>query len=278
MEDVLYKNLLLELECPVCSTYMAPPIRQCTTGHSICEKCRFKLSKCPLCEGSFTEAKNLSLETLAAQIKYPCVNHGCDVKLSLVNREYHEKNCSHRGFSCAMPQCGWVGPQNSIAAHWNEKKITTKPCKTNSLCHVKLKPELFFVNLVEAHNELFWIKNKVTKGTFYFAVQYIGAADKADSFFYEIEFFKPGRPKRKLSLGDYCQGVHLQLDDLFQPGMCSNVSVQSLNNYIGIDNVLIYNFKVYPAGKKEVKVKKPSIPQNYPTKNPQAIPNKNKKK
>lgn len=107
MEEDIYSQLLVELECPVCTNYMSPPIRQCVTGHSICEQCRKRLPKCPLCQGKFSDAKNITLEALAGKMHYPCINKdsGCTAKLSLEERERHEASCMYKGFKCGMERC-----------------------------------------------------------------------------------------------------------------------------------------------------------------------------
>lgn len=245
MDDSLYKNLLVELECPVCFNYMAPPILQCTKGHSICESCRGRLRQCPLCASEFAEARNLALEALAARIQYPCTNDGCPAKLTLTNRDYHQKNCGFRKYRCGIDTCSWTGPPNEIMKHWESKQLGTKPYRANNLCHTKVLSGTTFVNLVNANNEIYYFKCKILNGMIYFAVQYIGQPEKAESFYYEIEVFKPGHPKRRLLLGDYCQHAHVEDDVLFQSGGCSFISVSSLDNYIGVDKMMIYNLRVH---------------------------------
>lgn len=139
MEGLL-DELLVELECPVCSNYMVPPIRQCTIGHSICEQCRKKLPKCPLCQSQFTQSKNISLEALARKMQYPCVNKisGCMAQLSLQEREAHERTCNYKGYKCAMEKCPWIGKIEDLAKHWDSKKMTSKPYTANNVCHTKV--------------------------------------------------------------------------------------------------------------------------------------------
>lgn len=141
MEDALYSELLVELECPVCTNYMVPPIRQCSTGHSICQDCRKKLPKCPLCQSKFTESKNISLEALACKMHYPCINRssGCMEKLTFENRDVHEKFCNYKGFKCPMERCPWVGRFEDVVAHWDSKKMTSKPYQANNVCHTKVR-------------------------------------------------------------------------------------------------------------------------------------------
>jgi hypothetical protein len=73
-------ELLKELECPVCLEYMESPIKMCETGHNICVSCGSQVPKCPSCKGKFTEARNFTLERIAAAAIYPCKNQeaGCE--------------------------------------------------------------------------------------------------------------------------------------------------------------------------------------------------------
>lgn len=267
MDEAFQKNLLLELECPICTQYMAPPIRQCNTGHSICERCLGKLRECPLCQSEFSQARNLSLESLAARLQYPCSNAGCPVKLTLTNRDYHEKTCNFRNYKCPMENCGWTGSLQDITKHWDEKKLC-KSYKNHNLCHTKLTTNMFFVNLIEAYNDKFWYKCKIINGFLFFAVQFIGQADQSETYCYEIEIFKPGHLKRKLILGDYCQSIHLNDDDLFKKGGTAYISIDSLNNFIGIDKLIIYHLRVSHVGGKSKQPNEPRQEMKHASSNP----------
>lgn len=162
----LYDGLLEELECKICLTYMSPPIRQCETGHSICSNCKSKLPHCPLCQGQFTESRNISLEALARKMHYPCINikAGCKAKLTLNEREQHERDCMFREHKCAYSRCPWSGRYQDLLQHWMEKKQASRPYKEHNVCHTKMQPQAFYVNLVNAYNQLFWYKFKQTNG------------------------------------------------------------------------------------------------------------------
>ena len=68
----LSMGLLGELECPVCMEYMLPPITFCLNGHNICNNCKPMLTNCPTCRQPFVNIRNVALEKLARQMKYPC--------------------------------------------------------------------------------------------------------------------------------------------------------------------------------------------------------------
>lgn len=253
MADDHYDALLLELECPICTNYMSPPIRQCATGHSVCEPCRKRLPKCALCQGKFTESRNLSLEGLAVKMRYPCINKGagCDAKLSYTEREVHELRCNLKGYKCGMERCPWVGKLEELSDHWASKKMSSKPYNKSNICHTKLKTESYYVNMVNAYNKLFWFKCKLTKNKIYWAVQYIGQAAESETFYYEIEIFKPGLSKKKVLMSDYCQSVELENSQLFTDEACISISADSVMKFLGVDQLLLYYMKVYPVGEEK---------------------------
>lgn len=255
MEENMYSELLVELECPICTAYMTPPIRQCATGHSICEKCRKKLPKCPLCQGRFTEAKNLTLEALARKMHYPCdhKDSGCNAKLSFDVREQHQINCLYKGFKCGMERCAWMGKFEEIERHWEEKKTASKPYGLSSVCHLKLKPGFYYVNLVKAFNKLFWFKCKTERGNVFWAVQYIGANDDANKYYYQIEMYKLEASKRKAILSDYCHRMETTNGEMFQEGKCVCMSLDALRQYTGDDQVLVYHMRVHEDKNREEK-------------------------
>lgn len=249
--DKLYDELLVELECPICMTYMAPPIRQCATGHSICEPCRKKLPACPLCQGKFTDSKNISLEALARKMHYPCVNSkaGCMERLGWDERENHERECTYKGYKCAYNKCPWSGRYEDLLEHWAQKKITNRPYRNTNVCHTKIqKTESFYVNMIQAYDELFWYKFKSSGGKLFWSVQYIGASEKANDYYFEIELFKPGQPVRRTLLSEYCQSVEIDNKDLFKPGTCVMTSMEAVNHFFGEDQLLIYYMRVIEVG------------------------------
>ena len=61
-------NIEAELECPICFELSRPPIYQCPEGHIICNTCRPRVSKCPVCRFVFQgmpDIRNRFIEKLA---------------------------------------------------------------------------------------------------------------------------------------------------------------------------------------------------------------------
>lgn len=65
------KSLLDALECPVCLEYMTPPITMCSSGHSVCQACRPRLTRCPTCRRPLLGIRNYALEHLARDLQLP---------------------------------------------------------------------------------------------------------------------------------------------------------------------------------------------------------------
>jgi hypothetical protein len=96
------RDILEELECPVCRKYMAPPISLCMSGHSICKTCRRKLKKCRICAKKFTKSRNLALENIIGKVKHPCKyeDRGCTGLFSLERLASHQSDCSCQANRC----------------------------------------------------------------------------------------------------------------------------------------------------------------------------------
>lgn len=100
----LRRDLLSELECPVCTEYMLPPILFCVNGHNICPNCKPKLKQCPTCRQPFVNIRNVALEKMARQIEYPCSywRYGCRKKVNLDIKIKHERVCPYNQYSCPL--------------------------------------------------------------------------------------------------------------------------------------------------------------------------------
>ncbi|XP_030751219.1 putative E3 ubiquitin-protein ligase SINAT1 [Sitophilus oryzae] len=109
-------NLLRELECPICSEYMLPPIYMCATGHGICSFCRNNITSCPTCRSKITDNRSFILENLISKINFPCRNReaGCKFVGASDNIKAHQKNCSFR-ISCML--CDWEGALYDFHIH-----------------------------------------------------------------------------------------------------------------------------------------------------------------
>lgn len=114
-------DYLKKFECPICLEYMIANIALCASGHSVCQRCKNRLSsvKCPVCKGDFSHARNYTLEDIAATTTFPCKHEGCDVKLEGKQMKKHQWKCPNRFEPCIMSfdGCTWRGNRTKIRNH-----------------------------------------------------------------------------------------------------------------------------------------------------------------
>jgi hypothetical protein len=95
-EQVSDQELLSTLLCPICPSYLCPPIQVCTNGHSLCPSC-FERAKpqCPKCPGRFINRRCFILERIHAKLFIPCKNqkYGCTFASKGLRIKRHEKKC-----------------------------------------------------------------------------------------------------------------------------------------------------------------------------------------
>ena len=129
--NFLQQSLLSELECPVCTEYMRSHIRMCVNGHNICNICRPKLADCPTCRKRFLNTRNVVLEKLAREIKYPCMyrHFGCKEVFARDMLDEHQVRCWYRLLTCPAArcspgiQCDWTGYYNEVTNHLMENHL-----------------------------------------------------------------------------------------------------------------------------------------------------------
>ncbi|KDR07292.1 E3 ubiquitin-protein ligase siah-1-like [Zootermopsis nevadensis] len=116
--------LLNDLECPVCTEYMSPPITLCSNGHNICKKCRQNVECCPICRGQLSGIRNVTLEKIARRQQYPCTNRdrGCPQVFSMDLIADHHAVCRYGPLRCPMNKfpsvsCSWKGLLSEIKKH-----------------------------------------------------------------------------------------------------------------------------------------------------------------
>jgi E3 ubiquitin-protein ligase SIAH1 len=119
--------LLSDLECPVCTEYMIPPITLCCNGHNVCNKCRLNIKCCPVCRGQLSGIRNVALEKIARRQMYPCTNRdkGCSQVFSMDLIADHQAECRYGPLKCPLNKfpsvkCSWKGPMSDLKTHVTE--------------------------------------------------------------------------------------------------------------------------------------------------------------
>ena len=190
MDDLklaLDEALLKDLECPVCTEYMVPPINMCTNGHNICSKCRGRVTCCPTCRTTFSVTRNVALENIARRQKYPCANRqgGCLELFSIEHIAKHHAACVYGKIKCPKPflgECSWIGFKNDVMEH-----VKSAHPIAFSEASIVLDNQLADSWAIFSYfGELFTYYKKKRDGRYYAAVQLIGTSSEASK--YKCEF------------------------------------------------------------------------------------------
>lgn len=171
----LNESVLSELECPVCTEYMIPPITLCVNGHNVCHNCRSKMDKCPSCRSAFLDTRNVSLENIARLQKYPCRNRhvGCNAALSMELIEEHQMGCAFAAYKCPVNNipginCSWEGTPKNFKSHIR-KVHREYVIESNSIsCGTGTRAAVWF-----AMSEIFLNYQCVQGNKWYSAVQHV---------------------------------------------------------------------------------------------------------
>ncbi|KAF5298239.1 hypothetical protein FQR65_LT09750 [Abscondita terminalis] len=193
--DDVDSEMLRELECPVCNEFMVPPIFQCVVGHSICEVCKMQVPNCPTCRENISQTRNFSLESLTKLIKYHCKykDFGCTFVSNSAIIKNHESNCKHGPYDCPFEkynECKWKGKLNDIMGHVrneHEEHILDSGLVTWPFDTEYSNDDDRDCYVIEAHNEVFRLIFKYEQRVFYWSIQYIGPAEEAQSYMYELD-------------------------------------------------------------------------------------------
>jgi len=183
----LDKDLLKDLECPVCLEYMVPPIKLCTNGHNICTNCRWRVPCCPTCRAAFSEIRSVALENIARRQKYPCANRrrGCLDLFTIEHINEHNAVCVYGRIECPFKlyrSCPWNGFKSDLKEH-------AKATHPGLFSEKSTFPSQMFetdVWLVSCFGELFVYYKLIQDGRLYCAVQLIGTSSEASK--YKCEF------------------------------------------------------------------------------------------
>lgn len=219
----LDEGMLSFFECPVCSNFMKPPIFQCLSGHSLCNRCRPKLSNCPTCRTGFGNTRNYALESLSNGIKFPCAyrDFGCKTILAVSDISKHELECKVQPYNCPFMEanrCPWDGAYVDLIQHLKEQH--PEKCKfTNyaKVCAGFLYENTFAdMYCMIINDDIFRVCYKRDKGhqNTYWAVQYVGPRSEAKKYSCEIGLVDTKHENRKLVRFDLCQEL-TNFDSMF---------------------------------------------------------------
>jgi len=184
----------------------------CENGHNICGSCRESLSNCPTCRGTFINARNITVENLAATAVYPCKNReaGCEETFTADDRNEHLFVCLYESRKCPIRvisnvDCSWSGKVLDISAHIRsvhspDTVEMTGHFKVNLLDFVRGR---FYLRHVLILGELFFILGGSESEDFECTVLHIGPRKETEAFKYGI---KIGNSAEYVAVTRKCHG------------------------------------------------------------------------
>jgi hypothetical protein len=225
----LSDDLMSELECPVCTEYMLPPIGLCEAGHSICSKCKPNLLECPTCRQPLLNTRNLALENLARKVEYPCTNRksGCKETYPVDLITDHQSACVYAPITCPFSQdgkCPWTDIQRDLKKHLQE-------CHSENVREPNGGPydiiypdshEFKSCKVMFAYNEIFCIHIHRRANTYYIAVTYIAKPQKTCEYGYKISLTKLGSVE-SITVCHESRSDNEDLNGIFDSGNCFNL-------------------------------------------------------
>lgn len=239
-EDDISVSILVELECPVCTEYMIPPITICESGHNICSRCKPKMKECPNCRRPLLSARNLALEKLTSKVKYPCYNRktGCDETFTVDQIVGHQSICLHGLYDCPLAQapgilCFWQGPRSEVRAHvdkYHKSRVTEAVSRLSVYTRV-FDIEYKYCRIIYALGQVFYQQFDVKGDIFYLVVQHVGPAI-ADAI-YKFEFaLESSDGDEKIQVSHHIQSVKNNIDDIRKCGKCVKLHYDVVKNFM----------------------------------------------
>ena len=190
------KSVLMELECPACKEYMVPPINFCLSGHNICNKCRPTVPSCSTCKQKFLKTRNVSLENLSRQMKFPCrySKYGCKDTFPYNAFGEHEAICGYSPQKCPVDhlsfemKCTWTGISKDVKKHLQtaHKDLCGDYNAQHSLLLPSSNASTYSYKFVFAYNEIFCYCVLNQPETIYVALYNIGPAENYSKYRYKV--------------------------------------------------------------------------------------------
>jgi len=252
----LEQSLLSELECPVCMEYMVPPIILCVNGHSVCDICMPKIPHCPSCRHQFLNTRNVALEKLARQVKYPCSyqKYGCEEVFVNDTVLEHQHRCHYSPQTCPVyrlpnVKCSWCGIYDDIKEHLMDEHRGECYEYVGGTFRVlrNIEPYMILSRFVFALNEVFFLRFQATNGTLYAVLLYIGPPENAAKYKYEIKFVNKDNTEG-VTVMHLTRSFDENLDDVFKSGNCGKLHYNVVRRLENKERVLRYYTTIFRVG------------------------------
>jgi len=245
-----------------------PPITLCVNGHNICNICRAKLDNCPICRKRFLSTRNVGLEKLAREVKYPCTfqQFGCSAMIARDMLDEHKMNCRYGQVKCPKAEsdkraneywsykssvsCDWTGNYNEVKNHLMEKHL--------EMCFDYGEVELrrlfcprtkfwWFRKFVFVYNEVFYRHFFWKGGMFCLVVQYIGPPENAAKYKFKVEFINEDNTEG-VTVMHLTRSFDEDLDDIFKSGNCAKLQGDVVSRLKSQDVELKFKLDILRVG------------------------------
>jgi hypothetical protein len=244
----------------VCKEYSKPPIRLCENGHTICNICRYKVTKCPTCRAAFVNTRNLALEDLAAQVMYPCKyrSYGCTETFKHYKIFGHEAICRYSPQVCpvtklAIGNCSWTGIYSDIKGHLKENHLEVC-CEYvegdfKYICYLN---DMKFFRFIFAYNEIFFSLFLEKDSVFYADLQYVGPSENAAKYKYKVEFVNKDDTEG-VTVMHLTRSAGDNLNEFYRSSKCAKLHYDVVNRLRDEQGYLKFKLEIIRVGKNAVK-------------------------
>lgn len=260
-EEFSFKTMSFELEsqltqffeCPVCLTYMQPPIFQCTSGHNICGQCNNRVMKCPLCRGP-KAGRIVVLEKLSLNIRFPCqfASDGCTFTAKSCALKNHEIGCQFSCRTCPMSklrQCSWTGMVKDLVEHYTQKHpqhTYFESALTLMAFGMRQRTSRRTVSILYVYDTVFlfcWEFNWFTN-QFRFSVSYYGCPGQENRFSYTINILDRDTNRVGVRMSAPCSCT-MEDDDMFiKNDLCVTFYFPMIGTFLNSEGNLRFILKI----------------------------------
>lgn len=235
----ILEGLLHDLECPVCTEYMYPPIVLCSNGHNICKRCKDKVDVCPSCRGQLTNIRNVILENIARRQNFPCVNRerGCSAILPMDQILEHQAVCKYGKIKCPLNKiqsetCPWTGNVDDLMMHFSQNHKYQYVCKSSYLSDgVSDYHAIMF-----AKGEAFIFYKQFREEKLYSVVQIIGSSEDASNFTSTFTLSSSAGIEH-VTATYFVRSFKEDVEDSFETGKCLILDRNVIRNFISNGNL-----------------------------------------
>ncbi|PNF19731.1 hypothetical protein B7P43_G14772 [Cryptotermes secundus] len=233
------KSVQDALECPVCLEYMTPPITMCSSGHSVCQACRPRMTSCPTCRRPLLGIRNYALELLARELQLPPRPADAPQATCLDTCPYEPE------YGCPL-ECSWTGRHSELGKHLSERHSDKILEGTGGQsCRWDLPLSVKDTRVIFAFGKVFLYQQRLhtIKRVFYIVVQYVGPEEEASRFKYEVELRSGSGAQKMTVIGNVTLHYYQDINAVYEAGNCVTLDYDVVKNVA--EDKLIYSVKVF---------------------------------